>query len=104
MSAFLPDTSATDRPIAPRSRLRRHARWIAVVLVVAVVLAVAAPAIRRAFSSDTSISESRLVIATVDRGPFRRDLAAEGKVVAAVSPTLYAPAAGALTLRVHAGA
>lgn len=103
MSAFIPDTSSQDRPIAPRSRLRRQGPWIAGALVAAVLLAVSLPALKRAFASGASVSEARLAIATVDRGPFRRDLAAEGKVVAAVSPTLYAPAPGALSLRVHAG-
>jgi HlyD family secretion protein len=32
-----------------------------------------------------------------------RDIAAEGKVVAAVSPTMYAASAGAVVLKVHAG-
>jgi HlyD family secretion protein len=103
MSAFIPDTSSQDRPLARRSRLRRYWPWGAAALVVIVVLALGLPALKGALSSGSSVSESRLVIATVERGPFRRDLSAEGKVVAAVSPTLYAPAAGALTLRVHAG-
>jgi DNA-binding NarL/FixJ family response regulator len=41
--------------------------------------------------------------ANVERGPFVRDIAAEGKVVAAVSPTLYATYGGAVTMQVHAG-
>ncbi len=50
-----------------------------------------------------SIASSRLTIATVERGSFVRDVAADGQVVAAVSPTLYATAAGTVTLHVHAG-
>src|SRR6185437_10738298 len=46
---------------------------------------------------------SRLAFATVERGMFVNDIAAEGKVVAAVSPTLYATSGGAVTLQVHAG-
>ncbi len=42
-------------------------------------------------------------IATVERGSFVRDIAADGQVVAAVSPTLYANASGTVTLKVHAG-
>jgi HlyD family secretion protein len=49
------------------------------------------------------VSASRLQIATVERGTFVRDIAADGRVVAAVSPTLYANANGAVTLQVHAG-
>jgi HlyD family secretion protein len=51
----------------------------------------------------SSVSASRLQIATVERGEFVRDIAADGRVVAAVSPTLYARAGGAVVLKVHAG-
>ncbi|HZX91122.1 MAG TPA: efflux RND transporter periplasmic adaptor subunit, partial [Rudaea sp.] len=42
-------------------------------------------------------------IAAVKRGTLTRDISAQGKVVAAVSPTLYANTAGTVTLDVHAG-
>ena len=45
----------------------------------------------------------RLRIATVTRGDLQRDLSVQGRVVAAVSPTLYSPAAGTITLNVEAG-
>jgi HlyD family secretion protein len=38
------------------------------------------------------------------RGDLVRDVSVQGRVVAAVSPTLYAPASGTITLRVAAGA
>jgi HlyD family secretion protein len=50
-----------------------------------------------------SVDRSQLTIATVTRGTFAREVAADGQVVAAVSPTLYATATGAVTLKVHAG-
>jgi len=50
-----------------------------------------------------SVDQSRLTIGTVERGSFLRDVAAEGQVVATVSPTLYAPAPGIVALEVHAG-
>jgi HlyD family secretion protein len=68
-----------------------------------VVLALAMPGILRLFSADASVSASRLAFATVERGPFVRDIAAEGKVVAANSPTLYATYGGAAVLKVRAG-
>jgi HlyD family secretion protein len=40
----------------------------------------------------------------VTRGDLVRDVSVQGRVVAAVSPTLYAPAAGSITLEVDAGA
>ena len=50
-----------------------------------------------------SVDRSRVSIATVERGNFIRDISADGQVVAAVSPTLYANALGTVTLKVHAG-
>ena len=50
-----------------------------------------------------SVDRSRVSIATVERGSFVRDISADGQVVAAVSPTLYANALGTVTLKVHAG-
>ena len=49
------------------------------------------------------MSAERLGLDDVARGPFVRDIQAEGRVVAAFSPTLFAPQAGAVTLQVHAG-
>jgi len=95
------DTTAQDRPLPPRRRGRLLAIVGAAVLLVAVVLAL--PALRRALSAQQSFNASRLVIAAVERGPFVRDITAEGRVVAAVSPTLYATSGGAVTLQVHAG-
>lgn len=51
-----------------------------------------------------TVSMDRLRIATVTRGDLVRDVSVEGRVVAAVSPTLYAPAQGTITLLVDAGA
>jgi HlyD family secretion protein len=97
------DTSAQDQPL-PKRRMG-PGPWLAVGAALAALVAVAfsTPALRHGFSSGPSVSASRLVVATVQRGPFVRDIAAEGKVVAAVSPTLYAAGGGAATLKVHAG-
>lgn len=99
------DTSAQDIPLASAQNRRRRAPWIWIALAVVAVglVAVAAPGIARLFSAQTSVSASRLAFATVERGDFTRDIAAEAKVVAAVSPTLYASSAGTVTLKVHAG-
>jgi len=69
--------------------------------VVAMVLGL--PALARMFGSGQSVDISRLSLAEVTYGPLTRDIAGEGKVVAAVSPTLYAGNAGAVTLAVQAG-
>ncbi|HWY25896.1 MAG TPA: HlyD family efflux transporter periplasmic adaptor subunit, partial [Nevskia sp.] len=96
------DTSAQDVPLAGARSWRRRAPWIGAALALALAAA-AAPGIGRLFSAQSSVSASRLDFATVERGDFSRDIAAEAKVVAAVSPTLYAPSTGTVALKVHAG-
>src|ERR1700733_9499132 len=69
----------------------------------AIELAVLLTYLLRYAGAGASVDRSRLSIATVERGSFVRDIAADGQVVAAVSPTLYANAVGTVTLKVHAG-
>lgn len=97
------DTSAQDRLIAVKASPKKKLLWIGGAVLAVVVLGFFAPGIARLFSAESSVSASRLAFATVERGPFVRDIAAEGQVVAAVSPTMYATYGGAVTLKVHAG-
>jgi HlyD family secretion protein len=104
---MIPDTRSQDRPLPPRPR--RKGRLILALLGITAVIAVAlfrghaTSSLFGTWGAGASVAQSRLMLAEVDRGPFQRDLAAEGKVVAGASPTLYAPAAGTLSLHVHAG-
>ncbi len=98
------DTSAQDRQIklAPQ----RGKRWLKIglgALAVVVAGALVIPTAARLFSSDSSASTSRLRIAEVKRGTLTRDVSVQGRVVAAVAPTLYATSAGTVTLMVNAG-
>ncbi len=97
------DTSATDRIIEKRVSKKKLAILAGAGVAVLLLLVWLVPSAWRLFSAGSSVSAARLQIATVERGPFVRDIAADGRVVAAVSPTLYATAGGAVTLRVHAG-
>ncbi|MGB3460727.1 efflux RND transporter periplasmic adaptor subunit [Rhodanobacter lindaniclasticus] len=97
------DTSAQDKLVEVKPNRKRQLIFGAVGVLVLGLLVWLAPGIGRLFSASGSVSASRLSFATVERGPFVRDIAAEGKVVAAVSPTLYATSGGAVTLKVHAG-
>ncbi len=97
------DTSAQDRLVEVKPNPRRRLILVGAGVFVLALLAWLAPRAGRLFSASESVSSSRLAFATVERGPFMRDIAAEGKVVAAVSPTLYATSGGAVTLKVHAG-
>lgn len=97
------DTAAQDRMIAAAPGWRRRLPWLVAALLAALVLAVAGPVARRTLSAEATASLARLNLATIERGDFVRDIAAEGRVVAAVSPTLYASASGTVMLKVQAG-
>ena len=62
-----------------------------------------APAVKRWANATVSVPYERIRTATVTRGNLVRDVSAQGRVVAAASPTLYATASGAITLNIDAG-
>jgi len=97
------DTSAQDRRLAPEKNRKRLVVGIGAAAVVLIGLAFLAPTVSRLISADSSASTARLRIAEVKRGDLVRDVSVQGKVVAAVSPTLYARSAGTVTLDVNAG-
>jgi len=98
------DTSAQDIVIKAkpknRQRLMIGAGILAVVLVVWLIL----PSVQRWAGSSISVPKDRLRLATVTRGDLVRDVSVQGRVVAAISPSLFAPAAGTITLLAEAGA
>jgi HlyD family secretion protein len=96
------DTSSQDTVIA-RPKGRRRVVVGAVVAAAVALTAWSLPQARRLVGTSSSVSVERLGLDDVSRGPFVRDIQAEGRVVAAFSPTLFAPQAGAVTLQVHAG-
>jgi HlyD family secretion protein len=99
------DTSAQDRVIAPPAGAQRARRlkWLVAGIAALVVIVLLVPTLTRTFSASRSFSADRLRFATVERGTLLRDIAVQGRVVAAVSPTLYAPAPGTVTFKVQAG-
>jgi HlyD family secretion protein len=72
-------------------------------IAVIVVGVLAAPWVNRWASATVSVPFERIRTATVARGDLVRDVSVQGRVVAAVSPTLYATASGTITLNVDAG-
>jgi len=96
------DTSLQDTVVAPPSghALKRRAVWAVALLLLAGACAGALSSWR---SSQSSVSAARLSIAEVTRGTLVRDAAVNGRVVAAVSPTLYAKAGATVSLKVAAG-
>lgn len=102
-SIMLRNTAAQDRVIERPQPWRRHRTLILVAAGGAAMVAVLSLYLFRFSGAGISVSRDRVSIATVERGNFVRDVAADGQVVAAVSPTLYAKVAGTVTLKVHAG-
>jgi HlyD family secretion protein len=100
---MLRDTAGQDRVIERPNPWRRHRTLAVASAVAAAGLGVLTVYLMKYSGAGVSVSRERLSIATVERGSFVRDVAADGQVVAAVSPTLYANVAGTVTLEVHAG-
>ena len=97
-------TQGQDQPREPRHDWRRDKRvWLGVAIAVVLLLGLLAWMLRGWASSDATVARDRVRTATVTRGEFISDVAAQATVVAAVSPTLYAPAAGTITLSAKAG-
>jgi HlyD family secretion protein len=97
------DTASQDRVLEPRGVARRHGKLIAISLAVLVALTSLVIVLVRWSGVEESIDRTRVQIATVERGTFVRDVAVDGQVVAAISPTLYASASGTVSLHVHPG-
>ena len=96
-------TEAQDAPLsAPVPAWRRHQRHFALGGAALGVVLIAW-LVHAWLSTAHLISRERLRIVLVTRGHFVRDVAAEGTVVASVSPTLFAIAPGTVSYAVRAG-
>jgi HlyD family secretion protein len=93
-----------DRPAGPVSPFTRP-RMIAAgaLLALLIGLAFAFPAIRRWSRADRAVDATTLSIGVVTRGDLVRDVSVQGRVVAALHPTLISPAQGVVTLHTKAG-
>jgi HlyD family secretion protein len=97
-------TASQDRPVDPAPARRHRRRRIAVAAAAAVVLvALAVPSLRALHSGEHAVAAAGVRLATVARGRFVSEVSAQGVVVAALSPTLVAPARGTVAYRVRAG-
>ncbi len=98
------DTSATDTAVDPRPKLlRRRYQIIGAAVGGLLLLIVIVLLIRNWAAAEVSVPRARVRIAEVTRGPFIRDISAQGTVVAAVSPTMFSPATGTVHFLVQAG-
>ena len=102
MNEGIRDTSAQDvQREKPGSK--RHLKWVIPAILLAVFTAYVASSFNTWLSAEASVSADRIRTAVVQRGDLVRDLNVQGRVVAAVSPTLYSPATGTVTLQVMPG-
>lgn len=99
---MIPDTSGQDTIIAPTGG-RFPLRLAAIALAALALVVVAGWLLAGWRSSAMAANASRLRIAPVTQGTLVRDASVNGRVVAAVSPTLYAPAASTVSLKASAG-
>jgi len=101
MQRGIRDTSAQDVAIE-----RNNRRWLTWVIPGAGALVLGFflfSALTTWLSAEASVPLDRIRTALVERGDLVRDLSVQGRVVAAVSPTLYSPATGTVTLDVLPG-
>ncbi len=98
------DTSAQDIALQAKPKTRQRVMMGTGLAGLLVLVLLAVPALQRWSGSGTSVSRDRLRLAVVERADLVRDVSVQGRVVAAISPTLFAPAAGTISLRVDAGA
>ncbi|MEO8308508.1 MAG: efflux RND transporter periplasmic adaptor subunit [Pseudomonadota bacterium] len=100
---MLPDTSGQDQIITPSGARARLPRWLLPAGGAVLVLVITTWMGMQWLSGAHSFDARRLRIATVTRGDLVRDISADGRVIAANSPTLYAIAPGTVTLNIVAG-
>jgi HlyD family secretion protein len=102
--AMIHDTDSMDRILdKPAGLSRRSKILIGAALLLILSLIPLWPAVRRWSQAEQSVDLARLRTATVTRGDLERDVAAEGRIVAANHPRLYSPAEGIVSLAVRAG-
>jgi HlyD family secretion protein len=98
------DTSGQDIALG---RASRKPFWIGLGVVIAAVAIVGAlflPNVLRWAQAEAAVPRDRIRVADVRRGDLIRDVSVQGRIVAAVSPTLFASADGSISLLVESGA
>ncbi|TLX48141.1 efflux transporter periplasmic adaptor subunit [Pseudoalteromonas phenolica] len=102
--SYIPDTSAQDsQVVTPKNKKKWIIRALVCLFIVISFYFVVSPLLMSWSGGQSAISIDKLRIAKVKKGDFIRDLAIQGKVIAARRPVLYSPAQGSVTYLVDAG-
>ncbi len=97
------DTSAQDVQLPSKTKHKRNLIGGGALLFILIIAWIMIPVVNRWASTTVTVPLDRLRIATVTTGNLIRDVSVQGRVVAAIRPTLYATAPGSITLYVDAG-
>jgi HlyD family secretion protein len=97
------DTSAQDTQRADSGRRGGRLVFVGACIAAVGIAVFMVSSVRGTGGTEEYVDRERVRTATVRRGEFVRDIAVQGRVVAAVSPTLYASDMGTVTLLVQAG-
>jgi HlyD family secretion protein len=97
------DTSAQDTRIAPQLDAGARRRPLLIAGGALALVLVLGWGVVGWLGGSRAVSVERLRFGEVTRGTLVRDAAVNGRVVAAVSPTMYAPAGGTVALKINAG-
>ncbi|HEX6085564.1 MAG TPA: efflux RND transporter periplasmic adaptor subunit [Thermoanaerobaculia bacterium] len=92
-----------DRTVVATRGPRNLAIIAVAVVALGVLGAVLYPSLRRWTTTERSVDATALRYAVVTRGELLRDITVQGRVVAALHPTLFSTGQGIVTLRTKAG-
>ncbi len=97
---MIKDTSATDRTVGPIRRRTHMAWWLGGAALVAIIAGLLMPV----WLAEETLPRERVRLAVVEQGTLVRDVSAQGRVVAARSPSLYTLSAGIVRFEKEPGA
>src|SRR5262245_35386043 len=102
--AMIDNVSAMDKVLEKPRGLSKTARLLLIGgIVLAAGMLLAIPTLRRWARAERSVAGSSIRVGTVSRGELVRDAQADGRIVAALHPTLFSPVQGIVALSVKAG-
>ena len=103
MTTMIKDTSGQDIYLAPKSLATRTGLWGMSGILLLLVAFFFIWQWSSVMNSDRVLNRNELRFAQVERGDLIREVSAQGRVIAANSPTLFAQESGTIDLLVKAG-